>query len=263
MEDLLLRMKLDGWCVIEDVIPADKVAGIRASVLATTQKHRNPNAPENIGHLSGLINYDQSFAPYLAEEHLLGLAKALLGPQVRISFTTATINEPGNARGGWHADWPFNQRNAGHIPAPYPDMVAHLTTLWMLSPFTSETGGTLVISGSHRLPHNPTGDNGVDPLAPYPTEVNATGRAGSVLVMDSRLWHATASNTSPNPRVAIVIRYAPWWLNLKVLLPDSVDRTSLQEITGKSENQVPAMPPHVYEKLPAEIKPLYVHWVAW
>jgi len=262
MDEKLLRLKLDGWCVINDVIPEDKVGAVRESVIATTEKHRNPNAPKQIGHLSGLINYDQSFAPYLADERLLGLIKALLGSHVRISMTTATINEPGNARGGWHADWPFNQRNAGHIPTPYPDTVAHITTLWMLSPFTAETGGTLVVSGSHRMNNNPTGDNGVDPLTPYPTEINASGKAGSVLVMDSRLWHSTAPNTTNEPRVAIAIRYAPWWLDLKVMMPDSVERKRLQQVTGKKDNQVPPVPGQVFESLPEQVKPLYEHWVA-
>jgi len=33
--------------------------------------------------------------------------------------------------------------------------------------------------------------------------------AGSVLVMDARLWHSMAPNNAPSPRVAVVVRYAP------------------------------------------------------
>lgn len=113
---------------------------------------------------------------------------------MRISFTTATINEPGNARGEWHADWPFNQRNAGCLPAPYPDVVMHMTTIWMLSDFSVATGGTLVVSGSQRMNNNPTGANSWHPYTPYPTEVKAVGKAGSLLLLDSRLWHANLNN---------------------------------------------------------------------
>ncbi|MFN8488586.1 MAG: phytanoyl-CoA dioxygenase family protein [Caldilineaceae bacterium] len=260
-ETLLDQLKTVGWCVVENVIPAEQIAAIRASVAATVAKHRNPNAPKNIGHLSGLINYDQSFAPYLAHPPLLTLLEGVLGPGVRISFTTATINEPGNARGEWHADWPFNQRNAGHLPAPYPDLCMHLTTIWMLSDFSVETGGTLLIPSTHRLSHNPTGDHEVDSYQSFPEELNAVGAAGSVLVMDSRLWHATAPNTSPSPRVAIVIRYAPWWLDLGVLRPGSRARARLQSLTGQSENQVPPVPLAVFEELPETVQPLYAHWV--
>ena len=200
MEDHLLRLKLDGWCVLDNIIPTDDVTAIRESIIATTAKYRNPDAPAHIGHVSGIINYDQSIAPYLADERLMALLKAVLGLHVRISMTTGTINEPGNARGDWHADWPFNQRNAGAFPAPYPNIVAHITTIWMLASFTAASGGTLVVSGSHRMDNNPTGNNGVDPAAPYPTEINATGEAGSVLVMDSRLWHATAPNMTTDPK---------------------------------------------------------------
>ena len=261
-ERLLLHLKLDGWCVVEDIIPADQIEHVRQSVEAAVAEHRNPAAPSGIGHLPGMINFDQSFAPFLADEKLLALVGAMLGHHPRISFTTGTINYPGNERGGWHADWPFNQNNAGHIPAPYPDATVHLTTLWMLAPFTEENGGTLLVPGSHRSPNNPTGDNGVDPLAPYPTEVNACGPAGSVLVLDSRLWHATAPNRSHEPRTSVVVRYAPWWLNVEVLRPGSDERRRLSGETGLKENAVPSLPASVFAELPAPVQPLFRHWVA-
>jgi ectoine hydroxylase-related dioxygenase (phytanoyl-CoA dioxygenase family) len=211
--------------------------------------------------LPTIISYDQTFAPYLAAPPIMALAKVMLGEHLRISFTTGTINYPGNERGGWHADWPFNQRNAGHIPAPYPDATFHLTTLWMFSSFTAENGGTLVVPGSHRTSNNPTGDNGIDPLAPYHTEVHATGNAGSVLLFDSRLWHASAPNRSTEPRVSVVVRYAPWWLNLEVLRPGSVEREEMVNAVGGRENEVPAIPTDSFEKLPAEVRPLFRHWV--
>lgn len=261
MDELLMRMRLDGWCVIENVIPVDEVAAVREGIVAATAQHRNPHAPKHIGHVSGVINYDQSVAPYLAETRLLRLIEALLGPHVRVSFTTATTNEPGNTRGAWHADWPFNQRNAGCIPAPYPDRIMHITTIWMLADFSAASGGTLVVSGSHRMSNNPTGANSWGELAPYPTEVNATGKAGSVLVMDSRLWHATAANLTNEPRVAIVIRYAPWWLDLSVLRPGSRVRVHLTQTTGRGDNEVPLLPKAVFDQLPTTAKPFFVHWV--
>ena len=121
-------------------------------------------------------------APYVADDRMMDIVEALFGPHARISMVTAAIKLPGNDRGEWHADWPFNQRNAGHIPMPYPDAVVHITGIWMLSPFTHENGGTLVVPGSHRSSTNPTGGNGVDPYAHYPTEMQATSDAGSVLV---------------------------------------------------------------------------------
>jgi len=176
-------------------------------------------------------------------------------------MTSAIINFPGNDRGALHGDWPFNQRNAGHIRPPFPDAVLHLTTIWMLAAFTQANGGTIVVPGSHRAGSNPTTECGVDGREPYPTERQVTGAAGSVMVFDSRLWHATAPNGSDQPRAALAVRYAPWWLNLEPLLPTSEERRHLTAMTGKSENQVPPVPRRVYDALPTAVQPLFRHWV--
>jgi hypothetical protein len=261
IKEVLEYLRINGWCVIPDVIPQDHVAVIRRSVEETTYAKGIKTGTDGVATRKGLLAFNQSFVPYLADERILGIAEALFGPHVRISFTTAHINLPGNARGGWHADWPFNQNNAGHIPAPYPDVVMHLTTIWMLSPFTTETGATLIVPGSHRANNNPTGNNGVNPNEPYPTEMQVAGNTGSVLVFDSRMWHAAAVNHSNKPRVGLVVRYAPWWLNLDVLRPGSVERRRMADETGMRENEVVPVPLHIYEALPSDVKPLFRHWV--
>ena len=262
LEEQLLQLKLDGWCVVEEVIPAEKVDAVRESVAAATLRHQRSDAPANIGHRTGLINYDQSFAPYLVTSHFISLIRAALGQNVRVSFTSAMINYPDNARGGLHADWPFNQRNAGHIPAPYPDIVAHFTTLWMLSPFSAKNGATIIVPGSHRMETNPSAECcSHNENTPYPTEIQATGEAGSVLVMDSRMWHAAGANRTDSARVAMAIRFAPWWLNLNGLRPGSSERARQMEATGLKENEVEAVKPEVFAGLPADVQPLFEHWV--
>lgn len=273
LDHRLEQMRTSGYCILQNVIPPDRCATIRESILETVrqERHNYANAPAKVGFTPSLINHNQSFVEYLADVELLELIGRLLGEHLRISFTSAIINEPGNARGGWHADWPFNQKNAGHIPVPYPDVVMHITTLWMLSPFEAENGGTLILPGSHRRGTNPTaiaaarsGDDLSDLPGPHeevPGETSATGSAGSVLIMDSRLWHATAPNSADEPRVALAVRYAPWWLNLEVLRPESAERKHMCNESGKTENVVPSIAPNVYDRLPANIQPLFRHWV--
>ena len=38
-EQALLRVKMDGWCVLDGIIPADEVAAVRDSVSASVEKH--------------------------------------------------------------------------------------------------------------------------------------------------------------------------------------------------------------------------------
>ncbi|REJ86462.1 MAG: phytanoyl-CoA dioxygenase [Planctomycetota bacterium] len=263
-QQLLLQMQINGYCILEDIIPQDECAVMRELVSAAVERERSgyPGAPRNVGFVPSLVNHDQSFVEYLAAPRLMGLLGKLLGEHLRISFTSAIINEPANERGKWHADWPFNQNNAGRVLAPYPDALMHITTLWMLSSFREENGGTLVLPGSHRCSTNPTAEDGPDPFERFPAETNASGDPGSVLVMDSRLWHATAPNRSSQPRVALAVRYAPWWLNLEVLRPESDERRRMCDESGRSDNIVPSIRPEVYASLPENVQPLYRHWVA-
>ncbi len=261
-EQHIQRLKQDGWTVVKGVVPESDIEAVRQEVQASTDAHHSETAmAKGIGHVGGFMSFNQVLAPYLADARVLDPVKALLGPVVKVSFTTATTNLPGNPRGTWHADWPFNQNNAGHVEAPYPDIPMHVTTLWMLSAFSAENGGTLIVPGSHLESNNPTGGNGVDPEAPHPKEMNALGPAGSVLVLDSRLWHSTAPNATDEPRVSVVVRYAPWWLNTRVLWPDSLEQKHLVEATGLTENQQPPVPRAVFDGLPKDVKPLFSHWV--
>ena len=120
--------------------------------------------------------------------------------------------------------------------------------------------GTWILPGSHRQPNNPTGDVALDPKGPCPGEVQVSAAAGSVIAYDSRLWHATATNRSQQPRVALAIRYAPWWLNLQGLMRGTPDyEASL--VTGRIPVHIPAVPPSVFERLPEKTKSLFAHWV--
>ena len=267
IDELAFQLQLSGFCILESLIPADRCTEIRDSVIDTVDREFTrygtgaQAAERRIGFTPSIINHNQSFAEFLAEDRLLQLVNRMLGAHVRISFTSAIINHPGNERGAWHADWPFNQNNAGHVRAPYPDAVMHITTLWMLSPFEAENGGTLIVPGSHRCPTNPTAGDGPDPNAMLPAEMNVAGPAGSVLLFDSRLWHATAPNITAEPRVALAVRYAPWWLNLEVLRPESDERKRLCDEADASENLVPSIQRDVFERLPSQVKPLYGHWL--
>lgn len=271
------RIERDGFCIIEQVIPAVAVGAISTELAAAVERNRRHSAAElaairgrgyrignpGVSQLRQVINQVQSFAPYLADRRLLEVVESFFATWARISCTDCVVNHPGNARGYWHADWPYNATNASHIPAPYPDAVLHLSTIWMLTPFTAETGGTFVVPGSHHWPRNPAAGDmpEIDQDAPYPTECQIEGAAGSVLVYDSRLWHAVASNRSASDRVALIVRYAPWWLNLNPTLIGRPEHEAMVVETGGKNYEMVPIEREVFERLPKEVKPLYRHWV--
>ncbi len=276
-QDRLRQLDMDGFCVVEGVIPAGVVDEVRDSVVAA-QARRSEESEKRLaatrarGHRLGVagvaplkqvINETQTFAPYLADRRIIEVVEGLFGPFARISCTDVVINNPGCGRGYWHADWPYNQTNASNIPAPYSDAPLHLSTIWMLTDFRPDNGATLIVPGSQRESNNPAAGEveGVDQDAPYPTEIHAVGKAGSVYIADSRTWHAVAPNYSDEGRVGMIIRYAPWWLNLNPTMIGSPEHAMMVVETGGKNYETEPLRREVFESLPEDVKPLYRHWV--
>ncbi len=255
-----------GFCVIEGLLSSEETEPLRerlpeVGIYSYDPKSKAQSDSKGFATGSGLINFDPSIASHLASRRILDIAEALLGSHVRVSVSGCVVNHPGTNRGKWHADWPYNQGFEVCLTPPYPDLIMQLATLWMLSPFGADNGGTLVVPRSHRSSNNPTGDNGVDPYSAYPGELQVIGGAGSVLVYDSRLWHASGANRSDAPRVALVARYAPWWLNLNPVMSGSVEFEARKAGGCKKVYAVPPLSQQAFAAMPDHAKPLFLH--AW
>jgi len=110
---------------VRDVIPGEEIGRVRDDIVeaADTVGRKTPFNT----YLATTINFTQSFASYIAGPRMMPIVEALFGPHARVSSTTTQINEPGNERGAWHSDWPFNPLYAGQRPQPLPDTVMKLS----------------------------------------------------------------------------------------------------------------------------------------
>lgn len=276
VRQFVAAFRRQGWCVLEDVVPADDAIAIRAIVLEEERRQ----APQqqgwvrtSIGSADAARNRKLSKAhtimpklgqraSFLLETRYQAVLRSLLGDYLRVSSDFGIVTFPGNEREFWHADWPYNQTVAAHIPEPYGTTLMHVGSLLMLTDFTCENGGTLVLPGSHLAERNPTAlrDEGAAG-AQHSREVQISGRAGSVLIYDARLWHSVAENRTDSPRVALAVRFAPWWLNLEVRRPGSLQAKRVESAAAGRPTPVPLLARHEYEALPREVRPLYEHWV--
>ena len=130
----------------------------------------------------------------------------------------------GRGKRGWHTDWPhdltaYGQGGAhsGAVGQPFPDVCMCLSMVWFLTDAGSESGGTWIVPGSHRDVRNPRGPgDGINVNAPIPGDLQVAGPAGSVFIQDTRAWHCQAMhNPSGVERLAVVNRWAPWWLSVQ------------------------------------------------
>ena len=252
----IASLQTHGWCVLSNIIPKTDLNDVRESVRTSVVEHSRQPAPR-FG-VSNLLRYDQSLLPHLGNPEVTTVVEAIVGPKWRISFATGYVTGPGTERDIWHADFPYNQRNAAHIPAPYPDVPMHLTTFWMLTDFTPENGATYVMPGSHRKPDHPRpGGQYGDWLNPLDGEARLLGSAGDVAILDSRLWHAVSPNQTNNERIAVVVRCAPWWLNLNPTRRDHIDRALV--VGDGILSPVEDLPLSVYEAAPTQLRPRLAH----
>jgi len=258
--DILEKLETDGFAVMQGVMPSDQIGAVRDSITQTVEKHSSTPPPNGV--VTGLLRHDLSMASYLTHPRFMGMMTGLFGEHFKISFITGLVNNAGVKRGPMHADWPYNQNAAARVNTPYPDVVMTMVTMWMLSDYTIDNGGTHLIPGSHKRDYAPRFGSNYEPIRTYKDEVQLQGKAGDVGIFDARTWHATAENTTSDPRIGVLIRYCPWWLNLKPLCPGSRERAMIVEdnsdgLTAKVE----PIPLSVFETLPENIKPLLAHMV--
>jgi ectoine hydroxylase-related dioxygenase (phytanoyl-CoA dioxygenase family) len=91
-----------------------------------------------------------------------------------------------------------------HLPRPHVPMM--VTSMWALTDFTADNGGTRFVPGSHRFPQTPESAD-----APLDVDVCALEMpAGSVMVFHGSLWHAGGANTTADDRrLGVNVQYCP------------------------------------------------------
>lgn len=106
----------------------------------------------------------------------------------------------------------YNARSSGlaldlhidsHIPFKGDDLLS-MQFVILLEDSTPENGCTVVVPGSHQS------GNFTD--RSLKNTFDLTGKAGDLILWDSRLWHGTRENTSDQSRWALIATLGRWWL---------------------------------------------------
>ena len=160
-------------------------------------------------------------------ENVLPVAEAAMDKELLLSSLSAITLGPGQEAQPMHED-------TQQIPLARPHPPIAINAMWALSPFTEENGATRIVPGSHRLADSPVYGG------EYETKA-ATMPAGSVMLFDSRLWHAGGANRTKERRFAISCYYCAGWVrqqeNLQLGLPQDLVKKfprRLQELCGYS-----------------------------
>lgn len=216
-----------GFCLVEGIVPAAEAERMAALYLELHEHHFD--STQKYQSLQGLINLDRLCWPWLAYPPLLEVARDFMGPDIRLAEVCSKSVLPGFDNGGVHAD-------AMGIPSPLPLPMWLLNTMWMLTNFSEENGGTRVVPYSHRLASHPT-------AAALDYLVSVEGKPGDVLMWHGGVWHGAGANRSKSPRMGLNFGYIPHWISSEI-----------------DSSWIP-VDPDVFAQLPSELADLTRHHV--
>jgi ectoine hydroxylase-related dioxygenase (phytanoyl-CoA dioxygenase family) len=135
-----------------------------------------------------LLSRDPIFGDLAEHPAALALLRAFLGWPILLSNISANITGPGGGEMVLHADQIY-------MPEPWSG-VQGMNVAWAVDDFTDENGATRIVPGSHRLNRKPTEAEQTADSVPLEAP------AGTMIVMEGRVWHKTGWNRTRDRRRA-------------------------------------------------------------
>ncbi len=246
VQQAMAQLDEHGVALLADALSAAQVTDVRARLEAAARLSEEDEVPtrgyafdtdSKNRRVFQLFNLDPVFVDLIAREPALDFVRHSLGDSFLVSNFSANITAPGSGRMLLHAD-------QGYVDTPWADHALACNVAWLLDDFTAENGGTCYVPGSHRLGRGPIRDEVVETVA-------IEAAAGTMMIMDGRLWHQTGANRSKDcHRAALFGYYVVRWLRPQInwtaalwpqvaanMTPEFLDM--LGYYTGNTEYQIP------------------------
>ncbi|MEK7317920.1 MAG: phytanoyl-CoA dioxygenase family protein [Pseudomonadota bacterium] len=191
------ELESQGWTVVPRLIHEELVGALNHALVPSLDKRdaiRTANGlMENCqGTAHHVLSDDRCYVELLAKfEALDPIVKWFFGGNYILNSYGGFINDGKTYAHDVHRDIRFHS-NAKRFM---------LNTLVMLDDFTEPNGATHILSGSQHQPERPSNDTFFRDAA------RVTGERGSVLLFDSRIWHAAGENTTNLPRRALTLTF--------------------------------------------------------
>jgi Phytanoyl-CoA dioxygenase (PhyH) len=192
------RRQLDdrGYLVLPDFVPAAMLEKMRECVETLCTEEGDDAGSEFLPEpgtrrLANLVDKGDVFARMIVMPGILECIEAVIGADYKLSSLNARSTNPHNPEAQpWHVDTGAIADERGYSVC---------NTIWMLDDFTPDNGATRMIPRSHTWRRLPAPGNR-DAL---PDEQLVTGRAGTVVVMNTHMWHAGTGNRTDRCRRAL------------------------------------------------------------
>ena len=197
-------LEVNGFCVVEDILSADEVFDIRKKLLAAARESNRRGVPTHIPSLDqndsnirvfNLLDLDPVFLELMGRSEAIKFVYQLIGEDFIVSNFTANSALPGAKSMHAHSDLGIV------FPGPWLEPWS-MNTLWCLDDIHFENGATRYLPKSHHI------EKAADvPLDMLDKMLSFEAKAGSLIIMDGRLWHTSGENVTQNEERAIIFGY--------------------------------------------------------
>jgi hypothetical protein len=207
LEKGLAQLEEHGASIIVDALAPELLEELHRAVYRAAHTDRRYGLEQSYqygkdDHVNQRVWNLPSHDPVFCElaEHPLAIevVRRTLGWPASLSSMSANITNGGGASMMLHTD-------QGYLPGPLTRPWV-FNIVWCVDEFTVENGATLIAPGSHWLNGAGLSEEAVQRLIP------AVAPAGSLLVLDGRLWHTNGVNTCGVSRAAVFAVYTLPWL---------------------------------------------------
>ena len=193
----------DGYAVVRNAIDADVLAAV-ADDLQPYLDAAHTGHEEFMGsrtkRFGALVAKSSAVQALIMHPTVLAVADHALLPSCatyQLHYTGVMHLEPGEKQQVLH-------RDTSVFPFANPCPPLTVATMWAVSDFTRQNGGTRICPGSHKWPND---------RAPARGDVVATDMpAGSVLIYLGNVVHGGGSNRSDHARTGVALHYSLGWL---------------------------------------------------
>lgn len=220
--DALARQELEAGVAFEDGGARQQWGDFQAANGLSPRDRFRSDAGGVNQRIWMIHNKGQPFVDLLYNERVLAMVRLLLGDNFLLSSHGANIAKQGGVKMPLHTDqwWmpppiaaapnplpigSITRQNTVAPPASQPSLIAPcacVNVLWYLCDFNADIGSTRVVPGSHLSGRQPRLEDDREEDV-----VSVTGQAGTVLVIDGRIWHGTGANITTQDRLTVITTF--------------------------------------------------------
>ena len=212
-EQQRIEYEANGFLTVSNALSESELHDVRAAADAAEAKWRSDTTlagqrSEVLQQVQAPIEYDDRLLALLWHLRAFPLVRAILGDDVSMIDNDFFITPPRTPRShaGWHHD-------VGLRGVYHPRSTMMVKVFFLLSDVDADSGGTVMVPGSHRFPMDFRFPKVDDPRE-MPGAVQMTGRAGTAYLFNGRVYHCAVNNRSDRPRRVLIYNYGHFWMKV-------------------------------------------------